>query len=192
MTDTFLLVISAIFINNIVLAQYLGNCPFVGTSKTTRVALGMGAAVVFVAVMATALTWPIQKYVLIPLDLGYIQTVVFILVIASLVQFVEMFLKKAMPPLYNALGIFLPLITTNCAVLGIAIICQRKEYDFLTSLIFALASGIGFMFALVLLSSIRERLEICPVPRALAGTPIALVTIGLMSLAFYAFKGMGA
>ena len=192
MTEYFLLIISAIFINNIVLAQYLGNCPFVGTSKSIHVSLGMGGAVMFVAVMATALTWPIQRYVLIPLDIGYLQTVVFILVIAALVQFVEMFLKKALPPLYSALGIFLPLITTNCAVLGIAIICQRKEYDFLTSVVFALASGFGFMLALLLLSSIRERFEICRIPKALQGTPLALIMIGIMSLAFFAFQGMAA
>lgn len=190
MTDYFMLIIAAIFINNIILAQYLGNCPFLGTSKSIDVAIGMGAAVVFVSVMAAAITWPIQKYILEPWGLVFSQTIVFILVIAALVQFVEMFLKKSIPPLYEALGIFLPLITTNCAVLGIAIICQRKEYAFFESLVFALASGAGFMLALVILSLIRERLEITRIPDAFKGTPIALVIAGLMSLVFFAFQGM--
>jgi len=190
MTDYFMLIIAAIFINNIVLAQYLGNCPFLGTSKSIDVAIGMGAAAVFVSVMAAAITWPIQKYILEPWGLVFSQTIVFIMVIAVLVQFVEMFLKKAIPPLYEALGIFLPLITTNCAVLGIAIICQRKEYTFFESMVFALASGAGFMLALVILSLIRERLEITRIPDAFKGTPIALVIAGLMSLVFFAFQGM--
>jgi len=190
MTDYFLLIIASIFINNIVLAQYLGNCPFLGTSKSIDVSVGMGLAVVFVSVMATAITWPIQKYILDPSGLAFSQTIVFIMVIATLVQFVEMFLKKLIPPLYEALGIFLPLITTNCAVLGIAIICQRKEYEFFKSMIFALASGIGFMLALVILALIRERLEITRIPHAFRGTPIALVIAGLMSLVFFAFQGM--
>ncbi len=190
MTDYFMLIIAAIFINNIVLAQYLGNCPFLGTSKSIDVAVGMGAAVVFVSVMAAAITWPIQRYILEPWGLVFSQTIVFIMVIAALVQFVEMFLKKSIPPLYEALGIFLPLITTNCAVLGIAIICQRKEYTFLESMVFALASGAGFMLALVILSLIRERLEITRIPDAFKGTPIALVIAGLMSLVFFAFQGM--
>lgn len=190
MTDYFMLIIAAIFINNIVLAQYLGNCPFLGTSKSIDVAVGMGAAVVFVSVMAAAITWPIQKYILEPWGLVFSQTIVFIMVIATLVQFVEMFLKKVIPPLYDALGIFLPLITTNCAVLGIAIICQRKEYTFFESMLFALASGAGFMLALVILSLIRERLEITRIPDAFKGTPVALVIAGLMSLTFFAFQGM--
>ena len=190
MTDYFMLIIAAIFINNIVLAQYLGNCPFLGISKSIDVAVGMGAAVVFVSVMAAAITWPIQKYILEPWGLVFSQTIVFIMVIAALVQFVEMFLKKSIPPLYEALGIFLPLITTNCAVLGIAIICQRKEYTFFESMVFALASGAGFMLALVILSLIRERLEITRIPDAFKGTPIALVIAGLMSLVFFAFQGM--
>lgn len=190
--EYFLLIISAIFINNIVLVQYLGACPFMGTSKSTDVALGMGGAVVFVLVMATAITWPVHVYALVPNGLEYLQTIAFILIIASLVQFVEMFLKKVIPPLYKSLGLFLPLITTNCAVLGVAIMVQRNEYDFLTSVVFALASGIGFTIALVILSSIRERLDIVPVPHVFRGVPIALVMAGLMSLAFFAFKGMAA
>ncbi|WP_243545944.1 electron transport complex protein RnfA [Pseudodesulfovibrio tunisiensis] len=190
--DYFVLIIAAIFVNNIVLAQYLGNCPFIGTSKESGVAMGMGFAVVFVAVMAAAITWCVQKYLLTPNDLGYLQTIAFILVIAALVQFVEMFLKKVIPPLYKSLGIFLPLITTNCAVLGIAIICQREEYSLMETVIFSLASGAGFMLALVVLATIRERLEISRVPVSLRGTPLALIMAGLMSLAFFAFKGMAS
>lgn len=147
MNDYYLLILTAIFINNIVLAQYLGNCPFLGTSKSMATSIGMGAAVIFVAVMATAITWVLQKYVLVALELEFVQTIVFILVIATLVQFVEIFLKKVTPPLYDALGIFLPLITTNCAILGIAVICQRNDYEFLESIVFAAASGLGFWLA---------------------------------------------
>jgi electron transport complex protein RnfA len=192
MNDYYLLILTAIFINNIVLAQYLGNCPFLGTSKSMATSIGMGAAVIFVAVMATAITWVLQKYVLVALELEFVQTIVFILVIATLVQFVEIFLKKVTPPLYDALGIFLPLITTNCAILGIAVICQRNDYEFLESIVFAAASGLGFWLALVILASIRERLETTHLPHAFRGTPIALVLAGLMSLAFFAFKGMGS
>jgi electron transport complex protein RnfA len=188
--DIFLLFISAIFVNNIVLAQYLGNCPYLGCSKEKGVSIGMGFAVIFVTIMATLFTYLIQKNILIPFDLGYLQTIVFILVIASLVQFVEMFLKKMVPPLYKALGIFLPLITTNCAVLGVAILVQRKEFDFVTSLLYAVAAGTGFMLALVVLAGIRERFEITRMPRAMQGVPIGLVMAGIMSLAFMAFKGM--
>jgi electron transport complex protein RnfA len=190
MQDFFLLFIGAMFVNNIVLAQYLGNCPFIGTSRETGVAFGMGGAVVFVAVMAAAITWLVQRYVLAPFGLAYLQTLAFILVIAALVQFVEMFLKKMVPPLYKSLGIFLPLITTNCAVMGIALICQREEFGLLTTILFALASGLGFMLALVLLAGIRERLAVRRLPMAMRGTPIGLVMAGLMSLAFFAFKGM--
>lgn len=190
MQEYLLLVLAAIFVNNIVLAQYLGNCPFIGTSKSLSVAGGMGTAVVFVATLSTAITWLVQEYLLLPAGLGYLQTIAFILVIASLVQFVEMFLKKMLPPLYRSLGIFLPLITTNCAVLGIALIVQRKEYDFFKAVVFAFASGVGFALALVILSGIRERLDLVRVPRSLKGTPIALILAGLMSLAFFAFKGM--
>ncbi|MDC0335422.1 RnfABCDGE type electron transport complex subunit A [Pseudodesulfovibrio sp.] len=190
--DYFVLVIAAIFVNNIVLAQYLGNCPFIGTSKDSGVAIGMGLAVVFVATMAAAITWCVQKFLLGPNDLGYLQTICFILVIAALVQFVEMFLKKAIPPLYKSLGIFLPLITTNCAVLGIAIICQREAYTLIETVIFSIASGVGFMLALVVLAGIRERLDLARVPVSLKGTPLALIMAGLMSLAFFAFKGMAS
>ncbi|WP_029893936.1 electron transport complex protein RnfA [Desulfohalovibrio reitneri] len=190
MHDYFLMVMSAIFVNNIVLAQYLGNCPFLGCSKDRKVAMGMGGAVVFVAFMASVITWLIQRYALTPLGLGYLQTIVFILVIASLVQFVEMFLKKVIPPLYTALGIFLPLITTNCAVMGIALLVQRQELTFTEAVVFSLASGAGFMLALVVLSAIRERLLVARMPKAMEGTAAGLVMAGLMSLAFFAFQGM--
>ncbi|MEF2231853.1 MAG: RnfABCDGE type electron transport complex subunit A [Pseudodesulfovibrio sp.] len=190
MQEYFVLFIGAMFVNNIVLAQYLGNCPFIGTSKETSVAVGMGGAVVFVAVMATAITWLVQRHVLEPFGIGYLQTLAFILVIAALVQFVEMFLKKMVPPLYKSLGIFLPLITTNCAVMGIALICQREEFGLLRSVMFSLASGLGFMLALVLLAGVRERLSVRRLPTAMRGTPIGLIMAGLMSLAFFAFKGM--
>lgn len=188
--ETFQLFISAIFVNNIVLAQYLGNCPYLGCSKEKGVAIGMGSAVVFVIFMATLCTWAMQKYVLVPFNIEYLQTIVFILVIASLVQFVEMFLRKMVPPLYSALGIFLPLITTNCAVMGVTILVQREEYDLGTSLLYAVAASAGFLLALILMAGIRERLETCRVPKAMIGTPIALIMAGLMSLAFMAFKGM--
>jgi electron transport complex protein RnfA len=188
--ETFLLFISAIFVNNIVLAQYLGNCPYLGCSKEKGVAFGMGAAVIFVTIMATLFTYLIQANVLIPFHLGYLQTIVFILVIAALVQFVEMFLKKMVPPLYKSLGIFLPLITTNCAVLGVAILVQRKEYDLVTSLLYAVAAAAGFLLALILMAGIRERFEVTRIPRSMRGVPIGLVMAGLMSLAFMAFKGM--
>jgi len=188
--ETFLLFISAIFVNNIVLAQYLGNCPYLGCSKEKGVAFGMGAAVIFVTIMATLFTHIIQQYVLFPFHLAYLQTIVFILVIAALVQFVEMFLKKMVPPLYKSLGIFLPLITTNCAVLGVAILVQRKEYDLVTSVIYAVAAATGFLLALILMAGIRERFEVTRIPRSMRGVPIGLVMAGLMSLAFMAFKGM--
>lgn len=189
--DIFAIFISAIFVNNIVLAQYLGNCPYLGCSRERGVALGMGGAVIFVTIVATLCTWLMQKYALEPLGLGYLQTIVFIVVIASLVQFVEMFLKKAMPPLYSALGIFLPLITTNCAVMGVTILVQREGYDLLESLVWGLAYSIGFTLALLLMAGIRERLDTCRLPRSMAGTPLALIMAGLMSLAFMGFKGMG-
>ena len=191
MADVFLIFFTAIFVNNIVLAQYLGNCPYVGCSKERGVALGMGGAVLFVTTVATAGTWLMQAYVLTPFGLGYLQTIVFIVVIAALVQFVEMFMRKTMPPLYAALGIFLPLITTNCAVLGVAVLVQRNGYGLGESLLWAVGYGLGFLLALLLMAGIRERLDTCRLPRAMVGTPVALVMAGLMSLAFMGFKGMG-
>lgn len=191
--DYMLLIISAIFVSNILLMQYLGNCPFLGCSKNLGVAIGMGGAVIFVATMATAITWLIAKYLLGALGLEYLQTIVFILVIASLVQFVEMFLKKVIPPLYQSLGIFLPLITTNCAVLGIALLCQKKEMlanSFFMSIVFAFASAVGFMLALIILAGIRERFVISRIPKSMEGTAIGLIMAGLMSLSFFAFQKM--
>lgn len=192
LTDILSLAIAAILVNNYILVQFLGCCSFFGVSKKTDTALGMGMAVIFVMAIASAASWAVQYFILEPLGLGYMQTIAFILVIATLVQFVEMFMKKAMPSLYSALGIFLPLITTNCCVLGIALLVQRKQYSLGTSLAYALASTLGFMLALLLMSGIRERLDTCRVPKALKGTPIALIMAGLMSLAFMAFRGMAA
>lgn len=189
--EVFAIFISAIFVNNIVLAQYLGNCPYLGCSKEKGVALGMGSAVIFVIIVSTLCTWLMQRYVLDPYNLGYLQTIVFIVVIASLVQFVEMFLKKAVPPLYSALGIFLPLITTNCAVMGVAILVQREGFELGNSLLWAAGYSVGFTLALLLMAGIRERLDTCRLPKVMAGTPIALIMAGLMSLAFMGFKGMG-
>ena len=185
-----ILVISAILIKNILLAEYLGNCPFLGTSKRMDTAVGMGLAVIFVLTCAAAVTYLVQHHVLDPLGLGYLQTIAFILVIAALVQFVEMFLKKFVPPLYRSLGIFLPLITTNCAVLGVAIMCIRRDYNFVQSVVFAVASAAGFTLALILLAGIRERLEVADVPKPLRGTAIGLIMAGLMALAFFGFVGV--
>ena len=188
--DIFLLFISAIFVNNILLAQYLGNCPYLGCSKEKGVAFGMGAAVLFVIVLATVITFVIQKHVLNVFHLEYLQTIVFILVIAALVQFVEMFLKKMVPPLYKSLGIFLPLITTNCAVLGVAILVQRLEYDLWTATLYSLAASLGFLLAIILMAGIRERFAVTRIPRSMQGVPSGLIMAGIMSLAFLAFKGM--
>ncbi len=184
------LAINAILIKNILLARYLGNCPFIGVSRKMDTALGMSMAVIFIMTLAGTITWVIQKYALEAFGIVFLQTIVFILVIASLVQLVEMFLKKAAPPLYQALGIFLPLITTNCAILGVAILNIRQEYAFFEMLIFSFASGLGFALALVLLAGLRERFEISRIPKPLQGTAIGLVTAGLMALAFYGFVGV--
>ncbi len=188
--DLLTIFIATIFVNNILLAQFLGNCPYLGCSREKGVAAGMGAAVVFVTVVATLFTWLMQRLVLDPAGLGYLQTIVFIVVIAALVQFVEMFLKKMVPPLYSALGIYLPLITTNCAVMGVAILVQREGYDLIESLLYAFGYSMGFFLALMLMAGIRERLDTCRLPACMVGTPIALVMAGIMSLAFMAFKGM--
>ena len=185
-----LIFIAAVFVNNIVLAQFLGICPFLGVSKKVSTALGMTGAVTFVMILATLVTFIVQKTILDPFGIGFMQTITFILIIAALVQMVEIILKKVSPSLYQALGVFLPLITTNCAVMGVTILVQREEYDLTTSLLYAVASSLGFMLALILMAGIRERLDTCRVPKALMGTPIALIMAGLMSLAFMAFKGM--
>ncbi|GBU07643.1 electron transport complex subunit A [Bacteroidales bacterium] len=182
--------IAAVFVNNIVLAQFLGICPFLGVSKKIDTAVGMSAAVAFVMTIATLVTFLIQKFALDPFDLQFMQTISFILVIAALVQMVEIILKKVSPALYQALGVFLPLITTNCAILGVAILAIKKDYNLLTSLVFAVSSAIGFGLALVLFSGIREHLEFVRVPQGMRGTPIALITAGLLAMAFMGFSGI--
>ena len=184
------LAIACILVNNILLAQYLGNCPFLGTSKKMETAVGMSMAVVFVLVMAGIITWLTDTYVLKKLNLEYLQTVAFILVIASLVQFVEMFLKKMVPALYAGLGIFLPLITTNCAVMGVCLINIKKDYDFFPALVSSFAYAIGFGLALIIFAGLRERVLLARVPKPLQDTSIALITAGVISLSFNAFKGM--
>jgi H+/Na+-translocating ferredoxin:NAD+ oxidoreductase subunit A len=190
MGDLIVLAISCILVNNILLAQYLGNCPFLGTSKKMETAVGMAMAVVFVLVMAGVITWMTQTYFLNPLNLGYLQTIAFIVVIASLVQFVEMFLKKSIPALYAGLGIFLPLITTNCAVMGVCLINIKEEYTFLETVVSSFAYAAGFGLALILFAGVRERILLARVPKPLQDTSIGLVTAGMLSLAFFAFKGM--
>ena len=190
MGDLIALAISCIFVNNILLMQYLGNCPFLGTSKKMETAVGMAMAVVFVLVLAGAITWIVNHLILTPYGFEYLQTIAFILVIASLVQFVEMFLKKSIPALYAGLGIFLPLITTNCAVMGVCLINVKEEYDFIQALVASLCYAIGFGLALVLFAGVRERILLARVPKPLQDTSIGLVTAGMFSLAFFAFKGM--
>jgi electron transport complex protein RnfA len=185
-----LIIISAIFVNNVVLAQFLGICPFLGVSSKVPTSLGMGAAVVFVMTIAAIVVYLLQYYVLVPLGIGYMQTIVFILVIAALVQMVEIVLKKVSPALYQALGIFLPLITTNCAVLGVAILLVQKEYNLLESVVYAFSTAVGFALALVIFAGLRERLELDDVPRSFRGTPIALVTAGILAMAFMGFSGL--
>ncbi len=190
MEDYILLAISCIFVNNILLMQYLGNCPFLGVSKKMETATGMAMAVIFVLVMAGAITWCISAFFLKPYKLDYLQTLAFILVIASLVSFVEMFLKKSIPGLYAGLGIFLPLITTNCAVMGACLINIKEEYNFLQALTASFTYAVGFGLALVLFAGVRERIILARVPKPLQDTAIGLVGAGMMSLAFFAFKGM--
>ncbi len=183
--------IAAIFINNFVLARFLGLCPFFGVSKKLSSAMGMGMAVIFVMTVASMFTWVIYKFVLVPYEVIYLYTIVFILVIASLVQLVEMVLQKFSPALYDALGIFLPLITTNCAILGVAVLNTVKEdYNFLESIVNGIMSGVGFTLALVLMAGIRERLELADIPKSLEGLPIAFITAGLMAIAFLGFAGL--
>jgi len=185
-----LIFISAIFVNNIVLSQFLGICPFLGVSKKIETSLGMSAAVAFVLTLATVVTWLIQMYVLVPFGLEYLQTIAFILVIASLVQMVEIILKKVSPALYQALGIFLPLITTNCAVLGVAILVIQKDYNLAQSIMYAFSTAIGFGLALTVFAGIREQLELTNVPKGMRGMAIVLVSAGLLSLAFMGFSGV--
>lgn len=185
-----LIFISAIFVNNIVLSQFLGICPFLGVSKKVDTALGMSAAVAFVLTLATIVTWLVQKLVLDAFGLQYLQTIAFILVIASLVQMVEIVMKKVSPALYQALGIFLPLITTNCAVLGVAILVIQKDFSLVESIIYAFSTAIGFGLALTVFAGIREQLELVNVPKGMRGVAITMVTAGLISLAFMGFSGV--
>lgn len=190
MVELLLILVSAVFVNNFVLARFLGICPFLGVSKKVETALGMGMAVIFVMTVASVVTWFIQYLILIPFGIEYLQTIAFILVIASLVQLVEMVIQKTSPVLYQSLGIFLPLITTNCAVLGVAVLNIQKSYSFIESVVFAMGAGLGFTLAMVLFAGLRERTDLCPVPRSFQGTALALVTAGLLSLAFMGFAGL--
>ena len=182
--------LGAILANNFIFSQFLGCCPFLGVSKKVDTAVGMGVAVTFVMGLASAVGFVVNKYILIPLDLAYMQTVAFILVIASLVQFIEMFLQKAMPALYTALGVYLPLITTNCAVLGVVLLNVQNGYNFIESVVYGITGGLGFLLAIVLFASIRERLVFADYPKCWDGFPIALITAGLMALAFMGFSGL--
>ena len=188
--EYFVIIISSIFVNNIVLSQFLGICPFLGVSGKVSTSLGMGAAVTFVLAIASIAAYLIQYHILVPLHIEYMQTIVFILVIAALVQMVEIMLMKVSPALYQALGIFLPLITTNCAVLGVAILLVQKEYNLGEAVVYAVAVAVGFTLALVLFAGLRERLELENVPKALQGVPIALITAGILAMAFMGFSGL--
>ena len=185
-----LIFISAVFVNNIVLSQFLGICPFLGVSKRIETALGMSGAVAFVMTLATIITYIIQKFILQPNDLAFLQTITFILIIAALVQMVELILKKVSPSLYQALGVFLPLITTNCAILGVAILVIQKDMNMLESVVFAISTAIGFGLALVLFAGIREQLSMTKLPKGMEGTPISLLTAGLLAMAFMGFAGI--
>ena len=182
--------LGAILVNNFIFSQFLGCCPFLGVSKKVDTAVGMGIAVTFVMGLASAVCYVVNEFILIPFDLAYMQTVAFILVIAALVQFIEMFLQKSMPSLYTALGVYLPLITTNCAVLGVVLLNVQNNYNFIESVVYGITGGLGFLLAIVLFASIRERLVFAEYPKCWDGFPIALVTAGLMALAFMGFSGL--
>lgn len=188
--EYFAIIFGAIFINNIVLSRFLGICPFLGVSKSTTTAIGMGGAVLFVMTTATVVTYLIFQLLLVPFGITYLQTVAYILVIAFLVQVVEIVLKKISPELYRALGVFLPLITTNCAILGVAILAIQQDFNLLESVVFAIANAVGFTLAIVLFSSIREQLDLAELPSAMKGVPAALVVAGILSMAFMGFSGM--
>lgn len=190
MKELLLVLLGAALVNNVVLSQFLGICPFLGVSKKTETAAGMGAAVVFVITISSACTYAIYKLILVPTGLEYMQTIVFIMVIAALVQLVEMLLKKKIPSLYSALGVYLPLITTNCAVLGVAITNVTKKYTFVTSVVNGFGTAVGFLLAIVIMAGIRERIEHNPVPKSFKGSPIVLITAGLMAIAFFGFAGV--
>ncbi len=188
--ELLVITLGAILANNFIFSQFLGICPFLGVSKKVDTAVGMGIAVTFVMGLASAITYVVNKFILVRFGLMYMQTVAFILVIASLVQFIEMFLQKSMPSLYTALGVYLPLITTNCAVLGVALLNIQNGYGFISSVVYGVTGGIGFLLAIVLFASIRERLVFADYPKSFEGFPIALVTAGLMALAFMGFSGL--
>ncbi len=190
MQELFIIAVGSALVNNVVLSQFLGICPFLGVSTNTKTAAGMGGAVIFVIIIASAVTNLIYTHILIPLDITYLQTIVFILVIAALVQFVEMFLKRYMVSLYNALGVYLPLITTNCAVLGTALTNVQEGYGFLESVVNGLGISVGFFIAIVLMAGIREKIANNDIPHAFQGSPIVLITAGLMSIAFFGFSGL--
>jgi H+/Na+-translocating ferredoxin:NAD+ oxidoreductase subunit A len=190
MKELILLLLSAIFVNNFVFARFLGLCPYMGVSKKISDTIGMGLAVIFVLLIASVFSWVVQYYVLVPLRLEYLQTIVFILVIATLVQFVEMVILKFSPTLYKALGIYLPLITTNCIILAVAILNIRENYNLIKTIVFTLGAGLGFTLALILMASIRERLDLADVPKALRGEPIAFIVAGIIAIAFFGFAGM--
>ncbi len=190
MAEMALLIVGAIFVNNVVFTKFLGICPYMGVSKKLDTAAGMSMAVAFVLTLAGAITYIVQHYVLVPVHIEYMQTIVFILVIASLVQLVEIVMKKTAPALYKALGIYLPLITTNCAILGIAILSVQNDFDFLRTVVFSFASALGFGLALVLFAGIREALDLRQVPKAFAGAPIAMIIAGILAMAFMGFAGM--
>lgn len=190
MKELLLIAVASAFVNNVVLSQFLGICPFLGVSKNVKTAGGMGGAVIFVITIASLVTGIIYKGILVPAHVEYLQTIVFILVIAALVQFVEMFLKKTMPPLYNALGVFLPLITTNCAVLGVALTNVQRSYSIIEGLVYGIGTAVGFTVAIVLMAGIREKIEYNDITESFRGTPIVLVTSGLMAIAFFGFSGL--
>lgn len=190
MKELLLIAVASAFVNNVVLSQFLGICPFLGVSKNVKTAGGMGGAVIFVITIASLVTSIIYKGILVPTHVEYLQTIVFILVIAALVQFVEMFLKKSMPPLYNALGVYLPLITTNCAVLGVALTNVQRSYSILEGLVYGIGTAVGFTVAIVLMAGIREKIEYNDITESFQGTPIVLVTSGLMAIAFFGFSGL--
>jgi electron transport complex protein RnfA len=190
-TSIFTLLLGAILVENVIFSRFLGICPYLGVSKRQDTAMGMGMAVVFVMTMATAITWPVHHLVLVPMGMDYLQTLSFILVIAALVQLVEIVMKKSVPALYKALGIYLPLITTNCAVLGVAILCIQKDLSYLQALVFAIASAIGFTIAIVVFAGLRETLVLRNVPKQLRGAPIGLITAGILAMAFMGFAGLG-
>ena len=190
MKELLIIAIGSAIVNNVVLSQFLGICPFLGVSKKVETASGMGGAVIFVITIASFFTSLIYKFILVPLNIAYLQTIVFILVIAALVQFVEMFLKKSMPSLYNALGVYLPLITTNCAVLGVALTNVQKEYGILTGVVNGIGTYVGFAIAIVIMAGIREKIEYNDISESFQGTPIVLITAALMSIAFFGFSGL--